>query len=81
MSAETISLANALKAEEEALRRRFVHHTRPKGPLSFEQAIALSQAMAPDEVFVDEYVQWTDAGFVKTTSLLDVFHGPAKDSA
>ena len=41
------TLADELKAEAEALRRRFVHHTRPKGPLSLKEAIELSKHMQP----------------------------------
>lgn len=39
------TLAESLKEEEEALRRRFVHHTRPKGPLSLEEAMELAKRM------------------------------------
>lgn len=39
------TLAQALAEEGEALRRRFVHHTRPRGPLSLEDAIKLSEDM------------------------------------
>lgn len=31
--------------EEEALRKRFIHHTRPQGPLSLSGAINLSSRM------------------------------------
>lgn len=37
------TLADALRREEEALHRRFVWHTRPKRPLSLDEAIALSK--------------------------------------
>lgn len=33
----------SLNQEAEQLRRRFVHHTRPKGPLSMEQAVTLHE--------------------------------------
>jgi len=39
------TLAEELKHEEELLRRRFVHHTRPKGPLSLKEAMELSERM------------------------------------
>ena len=39
------TLAEAMRKEDEALRRRFVHHTRPRGPLSLREAIALSERM------------------------------------
>ncbi|MDB5616036.1 hypothetical protein [Tardiphaga sp.] len=47
---EPESLAQSLHEESEALRRRMVHATRPKGPLSMDQAIALHQRMegSPD---------------------------------
>ena len=40
------SLADALKADQELLRRRFVHHTRPKHPLSLREAMDLSRRMS-----------------------------------
>lgn len=40
------TLAEELKREEELVRRRFVHHTRPKEPMSLEEATALSKRMA-----------------------------------
>ncbi len=40
------TLAESLKEEEEALRRRFVHHTRPKRPLSLEETMELAERMA-----------------------------------
>lgn len=46
--AEGPTLADALKAEGEVLRRRFVHHTRPKEPMDLEQSIALSAWMDSD---------------------------------
>ncbi len=39
------TFAEEMKREQDQLRRRFVHHTRPKGPLSLEEAIALSKRM------------------------------------
>lgn len=42
----TETLADALREEEELLRRRFVHATRPKGPLTMEQAIELCRRMS-----------------------------------
>lgn len=40
------TLAQALKEEEEALRRRFIHHTRPKRPLTMEEAAALAASVS-----------------------------------
>jgi hypothetical protein len=40
------TLAESLKEEEEALRRRFIHHTRPKGPLSLKEAMELAERMS-----------------------------------
>lgn len=39
------TLADDLRAEEELQRRRFVHATRPKHPLSMEEAIELHKRM------------------------------------
>lgn len=39
------TLADALRQEDEALRRRVVHATRPRGPLSLEQARDLCRRM------------------------------------
>ena len=39
------SLAEDLHAEDEHLRRRMVHATRPKGPLSLDDAITLHKRM------------------------------------
>lgn len=41
------TLAEALRAEEEALRRRFIWHTRPKGPLSLADVIAFAERLDP----------------------------------
>ena len=43
---EKKTLAQELREEDEALQRRFIHHTRPKGPLSMEEAQALCERMA-----------------------------------
>jgi hypothetical protein len=45
---EPITLADDLRAEGEELRRRFVHATRPKGPMSLDDAIALHRRMEGD---------------------------------
>jgi hypothetical protein len=37
------TLANDLRAEEDALRRRFIHHTRPKGLMSLAEAIEFAE--------------------------------------
>lgn len=42
------TLADDLKHEADLLRRRFVHHTRPKGPLTLEQARDLCKRMDGD---------------------------------
>lgn len=39
------TLAESLKEEDEALRRRFVHHTRQRHPLSLEEAMELAERM------------------------------------
>lgn len=39
------TLADDLRAEEELQRRRFVHATRPKRPLSMEEAVDLHRRM------------------------------------
>ena len=44
MTKET-TLADELKHEGELLRRRFVHATRPKGPLTLDQAADLCRRM------------------------------------
>jgi hypothetical protein len=44
--ARHVSLAASIREEEEQLRRRFIHHTRKKGPLSLEDAIDLAERMA-----------------------------------
>lgn len=44
------SLADDLRAEAELARRRFVHATRPKGPMSVEEAIALHLRMEGNSV-------------------------------
>jgi hypothetical protein len=45
MSDKPRSFAEELAREGDLLRRRFVHHTRPKGPLTLEQAKALCERM------------------------------------
>ncbi len=44
--AEDSSLADLLKEEELALRRRMIHFTRPKRPLTLDEAIDLARRMA-----------------------------------
>lgn len=39
------TFAELFKEEDELLRRRFVHHTRPKGSLTMEQARELCERM------------------------------------
>lgn len=39
------TLAEELREEEEAARRRFIHHTRPKRPLTLDEAIKLHRAL------------------------------------
>jgi phage FluMu protein gp41 len=39
------SLADAMREEQELLRRKVVHATRPRGPLTMQQAIALAKRM------------------------------------
>lgn len=39
------TLAEDLREEAERLRRRFIHHTRPRGLLTLEQAIELCERM------------------------------------
>lgn len=39
------TLAEELAAEEELARRRFVHHTRPNGPLSLDEARKLCERL------------------------------------
>jgi hypothetical protein len=50
------TLADAIREEEERARRRFVHHTRPKGPLSLQEAIELCERVAgepPPSAFIE----------------------------
>lgn len=42
------TLAEELAHETELLRRRFVHHTRPKRPLSLQEAMELCREMDGD---------------------------------
>jgi hypothetical protein len=46
---EPLTLTDDLRAEGDQLRRRFVHHTRPKGPLTIEQAQKLCERMSDGE--------------------------------
>lgn len=39
------ALADDMKHEADLLRRRFVHHTRPRGPLALDQAHDLCKRM------------------------------------
>lgn len=39
------TLADAFREEEELARRRFVHHTRPKGPMSLDEAREICERM------------------------------------
>lgn len=43
------TFAEEMKRDADLLRRRFVHATRPKGPLSLDEAIALSKRMEGDD--------------------------------
>lgn len=43
------TLAEALKEEDELLRRRIVHATRPKRPLSLEEAAELARRIEGDD--------------------------------
>jgi hypothetical protein len=45
MSDKERTFADELRAEEELLRRKFVYATRPKRPLSMEEAEALHRRM------------------------------------
>lgn len=40
------TFAEEYREEEERLRRRFVHATRPRGPMTMEQAAELCRRMA-----------------------------------
>lgn len=40
------TFAEDMKREADLLRRRFVHHTRPKGPMSMEEAMELCRRMS-----------------------------------
>lgn len=42
------TFADDLAQEDELLRRRFVHATRPRGPLSMDQAAELCERMNDD---------------------------------
>ena len=44
-----LTLADDIRQEEESLRRRFIHHTRPKGPLSLKEAIELAERVSGRE--------------------------------
>lgn len=46
MSDRNSTLAEELARANEVLRRRFVHHTGPKGPLTMDQARDLCERMA-----------------------------------
>ena len=43
-------LARDLAAEDERMRRRFIHHTRPNRPLSMKEAMELGRRMTGDPV-------------------------------
>jgi hypothetical protein len=43
---EAWELAKVLQEEEQAMRRRWIHHTRPDRPLSLQEAIELSARMS-----------------------------------
>jgi hypothetical protein len=45
-----MTLADDLKREAEQLHRRFVYHTRPRGRMTFDQALELSRAMSDDDL-------------------------------
>lgn len=50
MTKQPSTLAESLRADAEALRKRFVHATRPKGPLSLAEAMDLCSRMDGDEM-------------------------------
>jgi hypothetical protein len=39
------TFAEELRGEQASLARRFIHHTRPKGPLSLKEAMELAERM------------------------------------
>ena len=45
VSTKTSTLADEMKKENDLLTQRFIHHTRPKHPLSMEEAKLLHQAL------------------------------------
>lgn len=47
------TLAQELAEENEALRRRFIHHTRPKRPLTLDEARALQMAVIDSSELVE----------------------------
>jgi len=44
------TLAESLAEEEELLRRRFIHRTRPKGPLNIKEAQELCKQMSGNDL-------------------------------
>lgn len=40
-----MSLADDIRAEADGLRKRMIYHTRPKGPMSMQEALELSTAL------------------------------------
>jgi hypothetical protein len=40
------TLAEALRQEEDQLRRRWIHHTRPQRPLNLQEAMELAASVA-----------------------------------
>jgi hypothetical protein len=49
MDEKPTTFAEEIKRDDDLLRRRFVHATRPNGPLSLNEAIALHKRMEGDE--------------------------------
>lgn len=49
-----MTFADDMRAEDERLRRRVVHHTRPRGPMSLQEAMALCQQMEPPSMIVSK---------------------------
>jgi hypothetical protein len=49
MDTKPMTFAEEMKRDSDLLRRRFVHATRPQGPLSLDDAIALCKRMEVEE--------------------------------
>lgn len=54
------TLAEAMKAEEDAMRCRFVHHTRIRGPMNLNEAVRLSQRMEGKKPMTPARIATTD---------------------